>query len=389
MRLNHHLLRTVCGIGAIILLAVPTFATQQPVTPRPEELIASLDRYIQLFQTCSFSVEEKFYTTRDPNYRANVPYRERRFSILLDGERMKMIGTTNINLMEKGKTDTITESHEWIAGVGQPCLLVSRDSKSGKGTAVRSYTDMSKQERIHRTGIMAALPLINGGTFAMNSHWTITEQLKNSKLSVRQEASSDRLIWLLEATSEWGNYSISFDPKLAFAPVRIHKRLESWQKNIGGIPLQSIPENEGGPCHEITWEWKADRIETIQGHSVVSAYTITEIAICGKNRTKDVDIQRVQLKDINLHPTITPDSFAISTPIPNGAPASIEGKEMIRHEWRDGKIVKNIDQESVANLEGNWFESNRGWRMGLLTLAVLAVAGIGFYWWRSSRTVPN
>jgi hypothetical protein len=89
---------------------------------------------------------------------------------------------------------------------------------------------------------------------------------------------------------------------------------------------------------------------------------------------------------MNLTPRFSgPNSLTtLTTPVPNGTNVNVKGEPGIRYEWRDGKVVKSINQNAVHVAEGYTFKSDRSgtWKWWASSLALLSAAAVLVWYWR-------
>jgi hypothetical protein len=96
--------------------------------------------------------------------------------------------------------------------------------------------------------------------------------------------------------------------------------------------------------------------------------------------------EELKFSDIEIDPvTSGPSDFTVKTKIPNGAPIVVSDSPGIKYEWQDGKIVKSVNQPSVANLEGNWFQPGSWLRRALLLLGTLGLAAAAYWYVKRTR----
>jgi hypothetical protein len=130
----------------------------------------------------------------------------------------------------------------------------------------------------------------------------------------------------------------------------------------------------------------ATRIELVSDRHLVTGATLVRRLT---DEEGGVDSMRFvfALSEIKLNPDFSKDPFVPSVVIPEGYPVTARGQPGIEHEWRNGEVVKNVNQSSVANLEGNWYQRGTSFGRGSAALLVLALAALGgaYWFWRRAR----
>lgn len=364
--------------AAAVFAAAPVARANEPT---PDELLQGLTRSLALFDRSTYVIGEKYYTSSaTPRYPANYLYREGTYHVWRDGMKRKQISTVRVYAIRKGKrTDSLSKSE--AVSWDDKALRVRPDPKTGKASSAYAILrGLAEQDRVHGGDRSIHTPLIDG-MFGGNQ-FPLPETLRQSRLSVKKAELGGRKVWLLEGTGDWGYHAVWLDPARGLVPLRIVQRKQRQHKGSDGKQPAEWPV---GPIQEYAVQLDANRVETVNGRALVTQYTLVMSEVLGPEKTKETERFVVSLSEVNLNPDFSKNPFTLSTPLTNGSPVTVEGQEMINHEWRDGEVVKSVNQDSVASLGGHTFQPGRRWGTGLTALAAVAVAGGAVYLWLRRR----
>ncbi len=223
-------------------------------------------------------------------------------------------------------------------------------------------------------------PFPNGGVD--HNREILIDVLRGGALEVSQRPIDGRTYTVLTSTSRWGKHTIWYDPARGLAPRRITQRKEGPDELMIGngkiVTMNAVPPEYGGPWDLVTQQVDIAKYARVNDRDVISGYS-SAWQIRQANGTVTNSRTVVAISEINLAPNFSADTFQIKTVIPNGMHVTVEGSRSINHEWQDGKIVKSVNQPSVANLEGHWFQAG-SWQKRALLLAGILVAAAASYW---------
>jgi hypothetical protein len=365
-------------------LAEPVSASAQELSP--SELVERYERTLTAFSRASFTARTATYFNNDTSP-ANGPSNELVESIWRDGKRWKVVLRSTHRRVEKGKTITTRSANEEVyPGKGRYSLIIDPETGKAEGM-LANLAELSADEQ-NRVAFASFGVGVSG--VLMHTRYPLPEVLrKANKLTATRTTLEKKPCWLLEAQGEWGNHSLWLDPDRDFLPRRMVLVKENKARvyvSPGKIfTIATMPANFNGPWKRSVQQFDAARFELVGGRHLVTAWKLTR-EVTSINTTSRFWTD-VVLSDINLNPNFTKDTFRLTTPVPDGMRVTVDEQRGIDFEWRDGKVVKKVNQAAAANLEGNLFRAGSGgWRNllvgGGLVAAVLLLGGV---WWYRRR----
>jgi hypothetical protein len=193
--------------------------------------------------------------------------------------------------------------------------------------------------------------------------------------------------------SNYGRYSLWLDLTAGFVPRRIesHKTDESL---FAGKQLSQSPKNNDvdgrhplGQIHEYNFDVGMVELAIVPGtqHTIMSSFEIVETKVYdnGERFSHRLAVKlsnvRFECSDADLKPVLA---------APDGTSVYFNEAPSLKGEWRQGAVVKLVDQDSLRRFEGlsssgdtntNW--GRRGWLIALNVVAVLVL----LYFWTVRR----
>ncbi len=374
------------------ILALPVLANAAEKTP--EELLSAYERTLDVYKRATFTVHTQgyYYGFALPN---GTKIEDSTFQVFRDGERWKYLRTSTSQYPDKGKVGS-TQSQSEVLHPGKGSISVQYDpTKKKTRSVVAKLGELPDAERnliwtyffgLVTHGYLAGNLTGDGGAYPL------PVILRQSNLTARTEQLEGREVWVLEGTGKWGTHTLWLDPGHSYLPRRMVQRKERdhWVKP--DLPIASLPVGNSAldpkvHCAGFNQQMTAPRFERINDRDVITGFTFEEEKRFVDGQAVSTKAQ-VRFSEVNLNPDFSSrDLFRITTPIPNGFPVQVRDQAGINFEWRDGAIVKSVNQDDIASLEGHRFLGGSLSRGLLITavLAVVALASILGWYWRRTR----
>lgn len=314
-----------------------------------------------------------------------------RLKVWRDGDRMRMVRSETNRRRINGKDVSGQISDEWLFP-GKGFVLVNKDPATGAIRGTLARLDGSAEEVRRKYSGFVHSPIL--GHF-FNDSSLLPEVLRDSSLSMRAEHTDGIELHVLESVGKWGRHLLWLDSSRGHTLMKIEQRKGPADWVVEGRSLKSFPPisgNEMFPAasrQAVTRILRTTRVERVGNQFFITAFILDEAYEFDNGQQvsirTDVELQRFELGlDI-----AKADPFSIGSPVPDGSSVNVENLEGISFEWRDGKIVKSIRQDSLANLRGNWFQRGSWLGRGLILLCVIALVGLVtalFYYRRRVRS---
>lgn len=371
-----------------LFLLVPAFVAQSPSSENSGAVAEALRRYedaLQVYSTCSFSATTKLYDNSS-KLPGSLPRSEISNSVVRAGSRWKLRETVLHRHLEKDRVRVNYEEHETVyPAQGMYGVLI--DPKTHAATSLLVLLrELSEAERNRVLGESFS-PIVNGGLFW--NEVSLLDTIKQSNPRVTKAELDGREMLLLEGDGEWGYHGIWLDPKHGFQPRRIVQRKDGRDRvciNPGvNKSLSSLPAEYGGPYQQFLQQVDSSMFELIQGKHVITAFSAASELKHKDGRSVGGQRRLVTFTQFNPTPDLSKDPFVLTTPIPNGTRVTVDDKRGIEHEWRDGKVVKRVNAETVNSVRGGVFQQDRLLGVGLLVLGLIAAVVVTLAFWLRYR----
>jgi hypothetical protein len=231
--------------------------------------------------------------------------------------------------------------------------------------------------------------IISAGTMP-HDKLTLFEMLERSELRVEKRQPGGSSVRELKAHGKWGTFTVHYDSTKDLEPKEIVQI-----KNRDDLTLDDLPVRElrmkytnafyvQGPLKEIL-----NRIQLSSFVRTAKGVVPTFVRIISQevydNGFWTVFTDELRFTEVEIDPVFAPNDFSVSTRIPNGSPIEVLDCPGIKFEWQDGKIVKSVNQPSVANLEGHWFQPGSWQKRALLLAGILTAAAAAYWFLRRAR----
>ncbi len=358
------------------LMLLPEY-TAQAGEPTAEELVQAYERYLGILCRATFSVHMRVYSD-SPQVPRDGPCVESFIRYYRDGQRTKSVESTTARwYLADGKLQTNKYAVERIF-TEKWRLIIGYNETGQRPSGIIATLGVPSDGERPRTDSFS--PLVDGNVY--NNRPSLSDTLRNSKLSVRKTDLEGRPHWIVEGTGKWGYHALWLDPGRDHLPIRYvqRKRAADW---LFDSTLANVPKSMGGPWSEYQLQLDASTITALGGRNFLTGFTCVQQVHRAGGTVNERFV--ASLTDIRLDPDFSTDPFVPSIAIPDGFPVTVEGQQQIDHEWRGGRIVKRVSEGSVANLADNWFRQGSMLGRGLLLLGLLGAGGLGVVLWSRRR----
>ena len=230
------------------------------------------------------------------------------------------------------------------------------------------------------------------GANTNNDQLTFAELLAVSKCTIEPGVLNGRPVSIILASSQWGKITLWLDPARGHLPLRfLQEKTGDHLCFEGRAVKKDTLDEDGHPSPKIAFSEQFDttRIEKVAGRLMVTEYVRHEKSRYANGQTKE-DTERVALSEIKPVDVWQKDPFVLKSIVPNGAKVTVADDRPIEYVWMDGKIVKAVDQNVVAQVAATEFvppsrsATRWPWIVGVL-LVIGCLVGI---WAFKSRKKP-
>ncbi|HEX7379927.1 MAG TPA: hypothetical protein VF278_22580 [Pirellulales bacterium] len=183
---------------------------------------------------------------------------------------------------------------------------------------------------------------------------------------------------LVESRGKYGRHRVWFDPDVGFLPRRVE--VEKFGSDIFGTGTVASLGPHGLrdsfwpdlPVERVDITIDDVQIEQTGGAFVITGFTY-KLTRHHPQLVLATERTDVRVTNIDLNPVYGDTDFKITVPIPDGTPVHMRGVSQIAYEWRDGEVVKSLDQGAAKALSGQTFSAGEGavWKVWLLVGATL------------------
>lgn len=250
-----------------------------------------------------------------------------------------------------------------------------------------SLEDDADDYRVRAAYFRRASKVLNG-YLPFDGSERLPELLKTGKLALLPPESIDgHPTVVIQGRNAFGAYVVYLDPEAEYLPRHIEniKVGSDWYGAVNQ-PLSSVPTTHfpGGQKQSpavVRVRFTVDDVETTvvgDRDAITSFRAVTVWTYQDGSEYRLRELTRMS----NLSYDPSPDELAMETEISNGTRVKILNAPAIRAEWRDGKLVKSLDQSTVESLAQVRFNHPKRsvlttWLFQINVIALL-ILGIGF-----------
>jgi len=354
--------------------------------PSVHELFGAYEKYLGLYQRASYKVKVSVSYSGFALPKGPTAIEQYSYNVFRDGKNAKVFEEVSINTPIAGRMQASQYTNESVLSDAGAIWVAIDPAKKGPSSIEAKLDPLTDSEWLKTAGYTFAA--VTDGYFPGNGQNLLLQILKGSSSSTRRFLHQDKTIWVLEGQSEWGQHSIWFDSELAPYRIMQVKKLDDWIEP--DLPISRTREFDGrlfpkAHLRAITRSLEVIGLERV-GDKIVPTTFVLKEEHDFDNRERVSFRSDITFSEIKLQPDLSHKlaPFAVSTRIPDGTPVTVQNRGGIAYEWRDGQIVKSLNQPSVRRLEGNWFQRNSVWARVLL-LGTILVAALVTIWYLRRR----
>jgi hypothetical protein len=356
------------------------WSKSEAASPTASELLTSFNEHLARQRRFTCRALEKCYIVHDSKYNPGHLFREAEFRVWVDGDVRKEWSSLKTHSLQKKNLTTNAAASERLVRPGR-MLWINLDPITLKANgASAAIAPLSAEDQ--RLNLEPYIPFMTGRL--LEESVPLAKIFAAGKLSFRPSRLMEREVIILHCESEWGMHSIWLDPARGYAPLRIEAKKSREHKGYDGRLLMDLPIDSGGPYEESEVIAAASSVKQVQGRWVVADYSIDVSYVYGKMKLMIHNRSFIRIQDIEF-PESLPGAAVSDSAIPDGMPVTVFGQEMIKHEWRNGEVVKSIDGTVAAALEGAAFKPS-AWPYWLFWAILSCLIAAGGAWWLIARS---
>lgn len=363
------------------VLALVLAGSSAAADPTPAELLQAYEKTLGRYDRVAYRAEVQL-TYDGPKLPVGTVIEDSSYQVSRDGDRCKILSSRTFHGRNQ-KTDKMQKTEQRGEMLWPEKGLIWVDDKPFQGERFRfgvraRFGEATATERLSMSpdGVSPVY-----GRFHGNGRLPLPDILRQCALSARKQQMNGQPVWVLEATGKWGSFALWLDPEADYLPRRLEQRKKGADWIEEGMPVSSVsgwktsyyPE---GRLTEDSVILEGVRIERLDTTHMLTGFTMRRSTRFDNGQTVTI-ATRAHIQNVRLNPDFAKENpFTITTPVPNGTRVRVLDQPNIEFEWRDGKVVKAVDQASLGNLLGHGFLSGSLWS-GLLaagSLVVLAFA---------------
>jgi len=358
-------------------------ASKEPAhEPQAEALVAAYENFLKPFEKCTFLVKCRYVATgrnAGPEGWRNVEsYRVWRHGNLL--KEVSWLSSEHKD--DKGKLVTSRDNGERIYAGDMQMVIGYDETNQAPDGIVASLGGLSDEERDHMERRFFS-PVVNGKM--LGNREPLPEVLRKSRLTAKVEVLEGRRLHVVGGSSPWGYHAVWLDLERGGLPRRIVQRKHAQDKMMDWT-LATIPKELGGPEKLFLQQLDVTNSALVDGKPVVTGFTLVQQSESQQGGILKEEYD-VTMESWDLNPDFGRDPFVPSIVIPNGHPVTVRGQTHIDYEWRDGKIVKKVNDGTLVGLARHWFQRGSVIGNSVVLLVLASVIGLGVYLWCRRRPV--
>ena len=326
-----------------------------------------------------------------PDPRADQFKCKRVIEVVMDPPRWRIFERESSSWIENGKLVNYALQGEGLTpAVGQ--IVVSGDYLTGRAdTGVWAKIKPLPANELKAAGCGHFRFAIDGANL-VNNQMGFADLLSQSKVTLKNEELNGIPVVVVLAVSKWGKATIWLDPKRQHLPVRF--LLEKTAEDLinEGEKVKNIKHDfDGRPTAMSSFveQFDTTKIQSVGGRLMVTGFIHRETTRYADNTIRQ-DAYQIDLSEIKMVDKWDKDPFVLKTIVPNGTRVTVADDRPIEYVWMDGKIVKAVDQNVVAQVAATEFvppsrsATRWPWIVGVL-LVIGCLVGI---WAFKSRKKP-
>jgi len=311
----------------------------------PVDFVDRLERWFQANSKVQFEAVTR-HTFAGGFFQSEEELTSEKHTCLRLNDHWKISAEVTGRTVVEGRIIPISGVKEYIVTDGQITYV---QDKNGKVAVTASFThDEPDIIPVYYYLKHTALPF---GFIECNGEQLLPDVLRDSSLALQNPATSSNEP-VLEGDGKQGRFDIAIDPQTG-APMRIE--LEKEGKDLWfGFPLEGAPPNEeeGGlfPTQALVkvhiiydnfvYDGEGRELPRLKAFTQTDDWYFDEGGHVRQRRF-------VTYKEFQRNPAVRRNSFAVSTPIPNGTPVGVSGASGINYKWQDGEVVEVFDETAV------------------------------------------
>jgi hypothetical protein len=353
----------VCGwiLCGATLLAPPSLRARSD----PTECVAWAERCQRRYEHFSATLETRAYSVKEfDDGDGSIPVdglmRVESAKLWRDGQTARCYQRNLYRRMNRGAVSERVEVNEFLA-TSQRRLLVSHDQLEGRDArvGVTAQTGNATNDPLSQLVFLVGGFLFTGRTDAKGP--CLAERFKATEPAIVMDQQKGRAAVRIDFEDDWGTLSVWFDPVRDHHPLRLVQRKQSRHFVRPNVRMDHLPENPRyGRMAEVESEIVVTGLRQVSGNWYAAGF---------ERRIKftTTDLKQAASKDVTRILEISPDpraggnQFKVTTPVPNGTRVTVDNQIAIGYEWRDGEIVKSVNQPAARTLAKQEYHRPTWW----------------------------
>jgi hypothetical protein len=389
MQLDSRPMRTNASQRACLwtVWAAALVAPAAQARPDVADCIAGAERFERRYERIAATIETRAYILQafdegDGSIPADRLVRSDSIKFWRDDRTARSLGHITYRRMDRGRVAERVELTECLVTPEQS-LLISRDpARAQEGPGVTAQSTGAANDSLLR--------LLSGvGTFIFAGRIDylgpgLVERLTAAKPTAAADRLNGRAVERVDFEDAWGVQAVWFDPARDYHPVRVTQRKQPHHWVRPHFRMNQVPDNPRfGRMTEMDLDLVVTGLRQIQG-----AWYATGFEIRKKNTTSET--QPIETKDVTRIVEISPDpraggnQFQVTTPVPNGTRVTVDNQTQIRNEWRNGEIVRSVNQPAAETLAQQEYQPPSRWWVWPAIL-ILATGCVAYLVWLRRR----
>jgi hypothetical protein len=345
------------------------------------DCISGAARFERRYECIAATVEKRSYwlQTFDESDGSIPPDRLRHsqsFKFWRDGPNFRSLWRITSRRMARGQVAERVESVECLV-TPKLALKIPRNSSTGQFEGPNLIARSASETNDELVTLLAGIAAFVFAGRIDTSGPGLVERLTAAKPTAADDRLNGRAVVRLDFEDAWGVQSVWFDPARDYHPVRVTQRKQPHHWIRRNVRVDQIPDSSPlGGVTGIEMDIVVTGFRQVQGVWFADGFEVREKYT--RNDLKRIDTKEVfRITEISPDPRAGGNQFKVTTLVPNGTPVYFHGLP-IRHEWRDGEVIKSVNQPAAKTLSRQEFLTASRWWLWPTTL-ILAAGCVAFF----------
>jgi hypothetical protein len=366
-------LRAIC----LALAGLATALGRANAQPSLEEVLRQYQIQFEPLKRCTVRISAAGYQ-EDAKLPPNEPSVEHAVLIHRDQDRWKIIVTGTFQHNSGPKLHRGKSSSQ---------MLVSDDTSVHAGfdpdtNALQGV--LANRSPAWREALFRALHEFHAtylffGVLPFDEWPGLSDILTNAQVATRFDQLDGRQMVRADANGPWGRQTIWFDPERGYQVRRARTGKLEGDLVGDGKTLRESWSDRGRYNESANATIDVEQFQVIDGKHLPARFVIQEeIKIAGSRPGRHQLKMVVTVDEVTPNPRFPRKTFSLDDVTPDGTRVTVEEEPTIAYEWQDGEIEKVVNRSTLERLAGNPFRRGAWLSRGLLILAGICLAVVGY-----------